>query len=388
MMPTSKFPTYLKLIIIFLLGTIVILFPISLPPGIGDGDFQAYWSSAYLFSRGRDFSDVDALGETERSFTNWSKPETLYAWFSPIGNVVLLPFTAVSFSRAVYYWLLFNITALFVSAILICDRTNSYTWVPILAVFSFSMTIVSLVYGQTNILEVLGLALFISFSKVYKYYLAGAGLVLTIIKPHLVILTLPILLLDLIRKRQWKTITGFAVMLAGVLALLFAYYPPWIQSFWSIVTSGLSTTRETPTIIGIFVSLGLYRFGKWTWVVVLVSAIIWWWKRGHTWNRRVFIDISITVGLIVSPLGWSYDQVMLIFPILSILCWITKGELSRFASIAIITLLVVMNLISYRQRMYVLSEVWFFWIPAVVLCLYLTTQRLRKSKQNQNGLRQ
>jgi putative effector of murein hydrolase len=110
------------------------------------------------------------------------------------------------------------------------------------------MTVTSLVFGQINFLEVLGLAWFLSLSKSNKQYLAGASLVLTTIKPHLVILTLPILLLDLLRKKEWKTLAGFAIALAFCFIILFAFYPPWIQSFLGVVTSGMSTVRETPTV--------------------------------------------------------------------------------------------------------------------------------------------
>ena len=161
------------------------------------------------------------------------------------------------------------------------------------------MTVVSLVFGQINFMEVLGLALFLSFQKNNRQYLAGASLVLTTIKPHLVIFTLPILFLDLLRKKEWKILAGFSAALAFCFAVLFAFYPPWIQSFLTVITSGMSTFRETPNINGLLVFLGIYKIGKWIWLVALAAGIVWWWKHGHDWNRRTFIDISVTLGLIV-----------------------------------------------------------------------------------------
>jgi hypothetical protein len=374
MAQTGKTLTALKLILILLLGAVVLSFPISLPPGAGDWDLQAYWSSAYLLAQGQDFSDGVLLGEIEHTLTTRTDPDTLYSWFSPIGNVVLLPFTLISFTRAVYYWLILNIIILFYSTMLIWGASDSRTWIPLLAVFSFSMTVVSLVFGQINTWEVLGLALFLSLSKSNKQYLAGASLMLTTIKPHLVILTLPILLLDLLRKKEWKTIIGFVIALALCFAILFAFYPAWIQSFLGVVTSGMSTVRETPTINGLLVLLGEHTFGKLTWLLALGAGIFWWLQRGQTWDRRTFIDLSLTAGLIVSPIGWSYDQVMLIFPILSILSWVTRGELPKQTSKPIIVIFVVANLLAYILRTFTPSDVWFFWIPFVVLGLYLTSQ--------------
>lgn len=379
MTQTRNNSNILKFIAILILGAIIILFPVSLPPGAGDWDLQAYWSSAYLFAHGQDFSDPIALGEIEHSLTTREDPETLFSWFSPIGNVVLLPFTLISFTKAVYYWLILNIIIIFYSTILIWDKTDSNTWIPLLAVFSFSMTVVSLVFGQINFLEVLGLALFLALSKSNRHYLAGASLVFTIIKPHLVILTLPILLLDLLRKREWKALTGFGIGLAVCFIILFGFYPPWMQSFWSVITSGMSTIRETPNINGLLVLFGEYNLGKLFWFFALIGGIAWWWKHGHTWSRRTFIDISVTVGLIASPIGWSYDQIMLFFPILSLLTWATKGELTKQDSKVMITVLIITNLATYILRSFTPSDVWFFWVPFVVLGLYLVFQRKRQT---------
>ena len=378
MTQTGKTPALHTFILLLLLGGALILLPVSLPPGAGDGDFQAYWSSTYLLAHGRDYSDSDAIGDIERSFTNWDEPETLYAWFSPIGNAVLLPFITLPFSIANYYWLVLNIIILFICSLLLWDRSDSRLWIPLITIFGFSMTVVSLVFGQINFMEVLGLALFLSFQKNNRQYLAGASLVLTTIKPHLVIFTLPILFLDLLRKKEWKILAGFSAALAFCFAVLFAFYPPWIQSFLTVITSGMSTFRETPNINGLLVFLGIYKIGKWIWLVALAAGIVWWWKHGHDWNRRTFIDISVTLGLIVSPIGWSYDQIMLLFPLLSTLSWISKRELPQQASKKIIIIMITTNLASYILRAFKPSDVWFFWVSIVVLALYLFARKEKK----------
>jgi len=381
MAQTGNIPTAFKFVLILLLGATILLFPISLPPGAGDWDLQAYWSSAYLFAHGQDFSDPVLLGEIQHTLTTRTNPKTLYSWFSPIGNVVLLPFTLIPFTTAVYYWLILNIITLSYSMMLIWNNADSRTWIPLLAVFSFSMTVISLIFGQINFMEVLGLALFLSLNKRGKPYLAGAILMLTTIKPHLVILTLPILVLDLLRKKEWKVLTGFGLALVSCFIVLFAFYPPWIQSFLGVITSGMSTVRETPTINGILVLIGENRIGKLIWLIVLIAGIIWWFMRGENWDRRTFVDLSLTAGLIVSPIGWSYDQIMLFFPILSLLAWVATGKLPKQISRVIVVVLIVANLAAYILRTFTPSDVWFFWIPIVVLGLYLTGKRYTNEKR-------
>ena len=363
-----------KYIAILLLVAFVLLFPVTLPDGAGDMDLQAYWGSAYLFAHGQDFSDYDALGEVQRALANRTRPDTQYAWFFPTGNVILLPLTFLPFTKVVYYWLILNVGIFFYSTILIWGGPDKRVWIPLTAVFSFALTLMSLIFGQVNSLEVLGLALFLALSRSQKPYLAGASLVLTTIKPHLVIITLPILFLDLLRKKEWKTLTGFFVALGFCFAVLFAFYPPWMQSFWNVLFSGMSTVRETPTINGLLVLLGEFTVGKLLWLVTLIAGIIWWWLRGQNWDRRTFIDISVALGLIVSPIGWSYDQVMLIFPILTMLAWVVKGQLPKPTARIVIAVLIAGNIVAYYLRTFTPSDVWFFWIPMVVLGLYLIVQ--------------
>ena len=363
---------------ILLLGAVIFLFPIPLPPGAGDKDLQAYWSSAYLFAHGQDFSDPARLGDIERTLTTHTGPDTLYAWFSPIGNIVLLPFTLLSFTRTASYWLVINILFLFASTLLIWGDTDRRKWIPLLAAFTFSMSIYSLIFGQINFLELLGLAMFLSLGRSGRPYLAGGSLVLTTIKPHLVILTLPILLLDLLRKREWKVLAGFAIALCVCFAILFAFYPPWMESFLVVVTSGMRNIRETPTLNGLLVILGDHVIGKGIWLIALLIGILWWLKSGSGWDRRRFIDLSLTVGSIISPIGWSYDQIMLLFPILSLLAWVVTGRLPKMMSNIILAVLILANLLSYFLRIFTPSDVWFFWIPFVVLGLYLATLLQKK----------
>ena len=381
-MTQGKFSTATKYVLILLLAAFILLFPVTLPDGAGDLDLQAYWGSSYLFAHGQDFSNYNALGNVQHTLTNRTQSDTQYAWFSPIGNVALLPFTFIPFTRAVYYWLILNVVIFFYSTMLLWDQADKRVWIPLVAVFSFALTLISLIFGQINSLEVLGLALFLSLSKSNRHYLAGASLVLTTIKPHLVIITLPILFLDLLRKKEWKTLVGFFVALAACFVILFAFYPPWMQSFWTVISSGMSTVRETPTINGLLVLVNEFTIGKLIWLITLVAGIVWWWLRGQNWNRRTFIDISVTLGLIVSPIGWSYDQVMLIFPVLTLLAWTVNNKLPKQTTRAVIAVLIIGNIAAYYLRTFTPSDVWFFWVPMIVLGLYLGSIKQLNSFQS------
>jgi len=371
----------LRIILPLLALALLILVRIPLPGNIGAIDFRPYWSSTFLLANHQDFSDQSNMYDIERRLTAWNEPYTMHAWFAPTGNVILLPYILLPFSYAVYYWLLTNIIVVFSSALLTWRDTEFYTWIPLFAAFTFSMTLVSLIAGQVNTLVMLGMALFLFFIDSRREIEAGVSLALTTIKPHLVILSLPLLLLDIVKRRKWRVLLAFTGALLACALILFTLYPDWPSSFWRLVFSGMGTFRETPTLTGVLVHAGDSFWARWIWIVVWLSAMLALWIRSKEWDRRTFVDISILLGLVISPIGWSYDQVMLLFPLLSIIRWVADGVLTKRQSIYIILILAIVDAITYYQRVLVVSEVWYFWVPLVVLVVYIYTRNHRHSFQ-------
>jgi hypothetical protein len=357
-------------LIIFMAGTAMI--PVPALAGMGVIDFRPYWSSSYLLRQGQDFSDSSNMDRIERTLTGWRETYTMHAWFSPTGNLALLPYTYFPFERAAHFWLVTNIYVILISAALLWFKTKKQIWVPIFAVLIFSPTLLSIKYGQVNTLVLAGLALFIYFDKTGGNFLAGASLILTTIKPHLVILTLPLLILNGIHRRNWRMLAGFTTALISCAAILFLLYPSWLVSFWNLVFSGMSNFRETPTFAGIFAASGDRQFGKWIWVAGLMAASIAWWMQKNRLDQQTMIDISLMAGLLLSPIGWSYDQIILIIPIIRILKWVVRGSLNKKTAAMLVMVLAAANGVLFYERTLLLSDAWFAWTPALTLAIYLT----------------
>ncbi len=365
-----KSQTALRILLLLCAVGAIIAFPLPLPERIGATDFRPYWASSYLLGRGQDFSDPALIDAIERSLTGWERDYTMSAWFAPTGNLVLLPFTLLPFERAAYYWLLINIAVVFTSALLLWRGPPARAWIALLAAFAFSMTLLSLIYGQVNTLVLLGLALHLRFSERQRPAAAGVSLALTTVKPHLVILALPLLLLDGLRRRQWRMLAGFGGALAGCALLLFALNPEWLTRFWRLVSGGMALVRETPTLNGLLVVAGEGLWGKWLWLPALLLAIAGWQLKGQTWQPRVLVDVAALAGLVIAPVGWSYDQVLLLPPVLSVLGWAADGSLARRDALALTAALLAANAITFYQRIQTPSEVWFFWAPLAVAVVY------------------
>jgi len=356
----------LLVISLIFLFVIILKSPISESTNIGTGDFRPYWSATFLLAHGQDFSNPGLMDNIERTLTNWNKPFTMMAWFAPTGMVVLLPFTFLPFEKAAFLWLLTNIVVLSATAFLLWRDVKRKIWIPLLAVFAFPMTLLSLYVGQINTLVLFGLAVFISLRKPENQYLRGIGLALTTIKPHLVILTLPLIILDCIYKKHWKILIGFFGSLLFCSVILFAFYPSWPISSWQLVSSGMSTIRETPTLSGLLAFVTGQTWGKWLWIPGLVILFIAWWIEKEKWGFQRIFYLSIPLGLLFSPIGWGYDQIILIISQLFLLQKIVQKKGNKNLSASIIFITTFIYLIIFGLRALSPNEVWFFWVPMVV----------------------
>lgn len=142
------------LLLAVLLLVLLVSFP--LPEELGAIDFRPYWSASYLFARGADFGDLQALDQVERRLTGWQGAFTMQAWFTPLGHLILAPLTFLPFQPAAKTWLLINILCFSITAWLLSEELNRLRWVALLVAFSFSATLTSLFFGQVNSLTLLG----------------------------------------------------------------------------------------------------------------------------------------------------------------------------------------------------------------------------------------
>ncbi|RCK73924.1 MAG: hypothetical protein ANABAC_2998 [Anaerolineae bacterium] len=375
------------LILIFLMIFLawIVRTPLPIPDRVGSIDFRAYWSASYLFTRGMDFGDPQALDNVERSLTGWDGAFTMQAWFTPTGHLFLSPLTFLPFPQAARVWLLFNIFLLTLSAWLLADSDESPPWLPISVTFCFSATLTSIFFGQINTLSVAGLALYLYFRRQQKDVLAGFSLILILIKPHLVSLTLLPLLLSLIWHKRWRVLLGAGLSGVAVLLALFLIHRGWLLSFWKVAQSGLGSARLAPSLAGLLVYLGYPYAGQWLWCIGLLLVLGGWWLFKDIEERRLF-DLTLPFGLALNPYGWSYDQIILLLPLLSLVRWIAASPPGR-VKWGFAICLIGLNLLSYLQRLVVQNDVWFFWIPLMVFGMYLAgvPEELQSRKDRING---
>lgn len=379
---------YLSAGLLIILFLFVLVGPVPVPTTLGGRDFRAYWSAARLLSQSKNFADAEQLLQVEKEQTGWGPDYAVVTWNPPWLLALLLPYTAVPFARASWLWLLTNITLVFTGSILVwktlATQVRSQRWSQLAPIISllFLPTLIAFLMGQVNTLVFMGLAGFLFFTKRDQLFVAGLCLVLTLVKPHLVYLTLPVIFLHLLwTRRDYRVLAGLMVAIVALTAVVFALRPSFLTDYTQTVSQGSLLAWETPTLGGILA----YAFG-WQWAklmgIVILPLTVWlWWHYRKRFDLALWVQGTVLISVITAPFGWSYDVIVLLLPLLQIFIWIVEGRYNRLEAVGWTALLIAINLGAIYQRTFNISELQAYWLPiALAFTYFLAYFRLQKAQ--------
>ncbi len=420
-------PASILLTAVLLAGYLLLCFlPTPFPGQLTKVDFQVYWGASYLLSRSENFADPDLLYQLQQELTGWNEdsPQLRMSWNPPWLLAFFLPMTWLPFERASWVWFITNLALIFASSALLWQLyatsrdTLRHLWVGWLAAFFFIPTLTTLFIGQISLVVLIGLVGFLWLWRrgegptAVSLFLAGLSLSLTTIKPHLVYLVLPLLLLEVgWGKRQtgapqsqcrWLPDPDLAWVLAGLLlpvllgtAVTFMLRPTFLTEYASTVSWGNLGFRTVPTL-----GFALYRLTGWPgirWMALLVLplAIAGWWRnraQGHKENGinksiplEIWLAVALLLSVITAPFGWSFDQVVLLLPVQQMCVWLVEGRLQRKEGLLICLAYLGINGAALAQRFAGVRDDAFFWLPIALLALYLVAARLATPPAQKSG---
>jgi hypothetical protein len=224
-----------------------------------------------------------------------------------------------------------------------------------------------------NLLVLFGLAMFFYLREAGKPWAAGVTLAFTLAKPHIVYLTLAVILLQLVKERNWRTLAGFSLPLFLPILLTLALRPTFVSEYLTSVTGGQLLEWETPTLVT-YLALKL----GWNWMrligLALIPALVAvWWKYGDRIPLLEAAEAALFLSLLTAPFAWSYDFVVLLLPLTHLVSWLRYGSLPRFEWLLTCAALLGIYIIYYLQRVATPSELYFFWVPVMLAMLYFWT---------------
>lgn len=353
---------------------LLLIIPSPSSSRIGQLDFPAYWSASYLLAHGENFGDSVRLFQIEKTLTTWREDYPMMTWNPPWLLTLLIPYTWVSFDYAAWWWLLTNIALVFISAVVLwqTSSTNEHTHklaflAPLIA-FAYSPTLVALIAGQVNVVVLAGLAGFLLFDSKRQYGRAGFALALTLVKIHLVYLTVPLVLLQALRQRQGRVLIGFFSTLVALSLVVFILRPTFVIEYSTAVSGGRLLDFITPTAGGILALLSGWSGIKLMGMVILPLGLWIGWRVGSV-ETNTLVDVTLLASVITAPFGWSYDFVILLVPLIHVIVCLVEGELPRVDVFTIGVIFLFADGMMFYQRMLKPGEEYFFWVPLLIAAL-------------------
>ncbi len=306
-------PLFIGVLVVFLVVTLVYLVSAChfiLIAHIGHHDTRFFWASGDLLVHGANPYDENAVGHMQAALgipvtgndVVRNPPYTLFLTI-PLG--FLQPWETVPvWSLMLAVCLGLSVWAL--RAALDEPYDHKYLWLA----WGFAPAILSIEMGQTGVILLLGLALFLRFYASRPLW-AGAALSLCAIKPHLFLPFGVVLLLWIATRKRWQILAGAALALAIESGIAMEFdHAVWAHYFAAMRTQGLERLH-LPTFgrtLRLLVDPGAI------WLEFIPAALgcawaLWYFRRNRErWDWRTYGSLLTLVSMVVAPYAWFTDQ--------------------------------------------------------------------------------
>lgn len=339
-------------------------------------DFTQYYSAARLLLQHANPYDPVALLAQERT-VGWLEIDPIMMWNPPWTFILVLPLLALPFGLAAWTWLALNI-----GLMLICGTAlwcifapgDRRYWLGMCAVVLYMPTLQALRLGQISPWLLVGITGFLVAVLARRDGLAGASLVLLLIKPHVGYLFLLAVAWWIVRERRWRVLLGASAALMASCAVvglispgIFMQYlraaarPPlnlhsatlgnWLSSVFGTERYWL---RILPSVVGTILFVGwMIRFNrKWDWIRLAPGLLL--------------------ASTISAVYGWSFDQVTLLPAV--VVLFNTLRYLSNRQRVVMISLYLLTQLGMMLMHQHYIDLDYYYWYPLVLAGLYAWQQ--------------
>ena len=158
--------------------------------------------------------------------------------------------------------------------------------------------------------------------------LSGLALLLPAMKPHLFLLLWPLILIECVRRRNWKLLAalGAGLAMTATFPLLFDAHV-WAHYLAAIRAEHVSGQY----LANVSFLLRWMAPGHPVWVQAVPSLLglalcaRYYWRRRNFWDWRVDGAAVLLASTMVSPYSWPFDQLLMIPAILHV-CSVRPGR--------------------------------------------------------------
>jgi hypothetical protein len=332
-------------------------------------DFISYWAAGHQLVRGQNPYDIQAVRALEIAVGRDPGVPVLMMRNPPLAFFMALPLGWVAPKAGLILWDFFLIGILGLASRLLWRINGRPDSLLNFFGFAFPPAVACLMAGQTGILLLLGLVLFLYLFK-DRPFLAGVSLLLCALKPHCFVpFGIALLLWCVTAKRGYRILGGFGVALLGSCVLAYAIDPHAWAQYQAMMRAGGALNEIVPKL-----SAQLRRaidpHAVWIQFVPEIAASIWtvwyFWTRRKSWDWMDHGMILLLVGAICAPFGFLTDETMLLPAILAgaYRCIESRRPLWPLA------VLTVVGVLELEMGATIVSP-YYLWTTPAWLCWYL-----------------
>jgi len=363
----------------FIVGILCVALCSSEAPGTRD--YIVFWATAQQLTHHANPYDEDAITRLERTAGLPLKVKIGYMRNPPWSLPFIYPLGFFSARVGWVLWFFLLLACLTVSVRLIWilygrPRNSRY-----LLGLSFAPALYSVICGQTTLLMLPGLVLFLRLHRT-RPFLAGIALWILALKPHLFLPFGVVLAAWVLISKSYKLVAGASVAMAASCAITYLIDPmAWTQYFQMVRTAKIDQV-SIPCLSYLLRDLLLPRS---TGLLFLPAALGCAWALFYFWPRRLVWDwtkdggLLMLVSLLVAPYSWIYDQGMVI-PALLQGAFLTRSR-NLLIALAFLSALVEVALFCSLSHPSAMHQ-WTYWTAPAWLAWYLVAHALAREPRN------
>ena len=280
-------------------------------------DFITYWATGRQLARHGDPYDPAALSKIEKD-AGFEGGTPYFMRNVPWALPLALPLGYFNPQVAALPWSLVMLGLLIASVRMVWTMTgragSHLDWLG----YCFPPALFCVILGQTSILLLFGLVLFLHLQRTHPFA-AGAALWLCSLKPHLFLPFGVVLLAWMVVTRSYRILAGALTALAAGAAIT-AWIAPHAFGQYAYYVRTSVMTREFTACFGDLLRDSINPAAEWLAFVPAALGCAWalgyFWTRRHAWDWLEDGSLLVLVSLLVAPFGWIFDQSLAIPAIL------------------------------------------------------------------------
>jgi hypothetical protein len=356
---------------------------LSNPKYIPVDDYSHYWAAGRLNIFGNNpYSPVEIQALRDQITQKKTVYDTIpIMWAPPWSLPVLMPLGLLDYPASRLIWLIAHVIMILACAN-VCWKLYAghpgRIFIAWITAFILGPTISVMEKGQITPWILVGIVGFLYFHEQRKQpFIAGLWMVLIALKPQLLYLFWPAMLLWILHTRAWKFLIGGAAGFLSALLVSLAFNPELIHQYYLALTTYPPTDWATPTLGGYLRLLfGIDQF--WLQFIPPIFGLVWlgifWQKSKQNWRWQQQIPALLWVSILTTPYAWTYDQVILLPAILLAVAQIHQKIPRKFSFLlwAGYGGINFLDLILHRYY----DEFWFGWLAPALLLWYIAALRI------------